>query len=155
MRRAALLLAALVLVAASAAAAPSIERSLDWVLDNPRATADFYNNRTDRVPDVLATVIADERINVHIETEQGNRTVGLVLDGLRVSEVRDGGLENRTLDVRTNASTVRRIVEADAPAEEAVNAYNSGAITVEAHTTTTGILTAILSFVSRIFGFLF
>jgi hypothetical protein len=93
-----------------------------------------YNNQTDEVPAVLGDIVGGETVNVHIENGTSESTLGAEMDGLEISELRDGGYENETLNVYANSSTVETVVESGRPFEQVKKELDQNDITYESTT---------------------
>lgn len=118
-------------------------------LDNPDQLAQQYNQHADALPSVIASLIGDERINLHLETSEGKQVFGIVMDGTRIDTVTVGGVDNATLTVRTDLQTVSEIASAEQPAKRAVQALRQDKIRYETvglvRTIKFGILTGFLT----------
>lgn len=122
--------------------------TVEGMLDHPDELATLYNGNADRVPGLVRSLVADERINVHIALDGENRTVGIVMDGIRIDTMAEGGVENATLELYTDRDTVEEIAAAERPPRAVVDALNDGRIRYEAtglwKTVAFGIVTALL-----------
>ncbi len=87
-----------------------------------------------RIPKPIAVFIADERVNLHIETEGGNETVyGVAMTGVEVDNAAVGGIDRPTVDVYTSEETLNAITNAENPQDRAVQAYKDDDIRYEAY----------------------
>lgn len=101
----------------------------DAIYDLVESNRAVYNRNVDRVPGVLRGLFAGERITLVVSREnRADERVGIVLEGERIQSVREGGLEDPTLVVRTSESTIEEIRTAEAPTEEALEALSNGGI---------------------------
>ena len=96
--------------------------------DIEEAVATYNENYADKVPGLVATIVSDERVNVNISTDNGNLIYGAVLDGLTVTSVQEGGVENPTLRVYASTDTLEEIAAAENPRKRGVKALKSGEI---------------------------
>ncbi|MDY6776766.1 MAG: hypothetical protein SVQ76_01510 [Candidatus Nanohaloarchaea archaeon] len=142
---------AAVLTVGYAAAAPNV--TADEVIDNPSDFADIYNQNAEKVPDLVKSLVAGERINIHLSVDGRERVVGIVMNGSEVGRVVKGGLENPSISVYTSRQTVRDIVSSDQPGREAVEALNDGRITYSVEGIFNKIKFGVVSVLSRIAGF--
>ncbi len=128
--------------------------SIDDAVDEIDTLAATYNENADSVPSLVESLVADERVNVHIETGDDDIVIGVVMDDARMTTVTRGGVENVTVDLYTDEETVSSILAAEDSPARAVEAFNSDHITYEAHGFGRSIKFAVISTVSKILGFL-
>lgn len=127
-----IVLALSVLMIAGTASAQSAS-SLD-------SAQDVYNNRSDEIPGFLASIVGDERINVEINESGDVREIGVVMDGVKAAEVKEGGVENATINAYVEADTLESIASSEQPLQATVEAVKSDRIRYSA-TSTTGKIT--------------
>ncbi len=149
-----MLAAAFLLLALPAAAHSnhSASVSVDEVMEQPRDYVPVYNSNTDMVPDLVRSLVGDERVNVHVESPGETYTIGLVMDGVKVDEVVEDGLANETVEIRTDKDTVHRIMDSDEPAAATVEAFNSGDIEYTVEGFGNQLKFGILSALMNVFG---
>ncbi|MFC7097352.1 hypothetical protein [Halobaculum marinum] len=91
-----------------------------------------YNANLDQVPGPVRGQLADERVDVRIDTPDGERRFGAVTDNSgRVSDFSETGVDDPTLRVETSESTICGIVQSDDPAGAALDAYRNDEIRIE------------------------
>lgn len=123
-------------------------------LDELDTFVSAYNENADSLPSLVKSLVSGERVNVHIDTADGEIVVGAVLDGAQVTTVKRGGIANATVEFHTDEKTVTAILAAENPRQRALDAFNSEHITYEAHGFGRSIKFAIISTVSKVLGFL-
>lgn len=91
-----------------------------------------YNENVDALPDVLQNRAADERIELNVQTSEGETmTYTAVTDeDARVTEISEGS-NDPTIRVTTDEATIREIANAEDTGAAASEAYESGDIQVE------------------------
>lgn len=93
------------------------------------ATKEQYNKQhSEDVPGLIKSLAGDERVNLNISTEKGPAVYGFVMDGMKMSRVEKGGIEDPTLIVYTSEETLKAIAEADNPRDRAVQALRDDEI---------------------------
>ncbi len=160
MRRLVLLLflVTLATAAASHAGHPEHEEAagsinVSSLLEDPESFASTYNSRADRMPSMVKSLVSGERINVHVEAGAGDRVIGLEMEGAKVDEVVVGGVEDPSVDLYTDREVLEGVASAENPADAAVDAFNGGGITYEAHGLGSQVKFAVISALSEVLGF--
>ncbi|MDY6774117.1 MAG: hypothetical protein SVS85_02855 [Candidatus Nanohaloarchaea archaeon] len=153
MRRTVALFLCLLLLSGTAGAVAYGNSTTQKVMENPARYVELYNQNVDKVPGVLRSLVSGERINLHLDTGNGNVTVGVVMDDGRIGKVEEGGIKNPTLKIYTDIGTTEAILDAERPAEKALEAYKSGEIRYRTTNMGTTIKMAVVSFFSQVFGF--
>lgn len=114
-----------------AVAAQEDQRSDDRLVENLDALANTYNQNLEQVPGVFRDQLANERVEVVVESDDGaNHYAAKTGDGARVTAIERGEAENPTVRVTTDTETLEEIRTADDPASTAVDAYDSGEIKI-------------------------
>jgi hypothetical protein len=91
-----------------------------------------YNaNYSDQVPGLVQSLVGDERVTVNVSADDENIVYGVVMDGMQIDRVEQGGLDNATLVVYTSTDTVETIATADNPRDRAVTALRQEEIRYE------------------------
>jgi hypothetical protein len=73
--------------------------------------------------------LASGRINLHV----GNETIGVVLEGGRLTEVREGGIENPTSEIWTTEEFLDNLTKSEDPVGEILEAQKTGQFKKEDH----------------------
>jgi hypothetical protein len=90
-----------------------------------------YNENVDKVPGVARSQVSGQRIDLRIETPDGERRFAVTTrDDGRIASWEDGAIDDPTLRVETDESTLCDIATSDDPAAAFSDAYDSGAIEV-------------------------
>ncbi len=158
MRHTALLLAGLLLVVGSAAAHAghsehadtSTDVSVSAVLESPEEFADAYNRRAEQLPSLAKTLVSGERIDIHVETGDGETVIGVVMDGAKIDTVERGGVDDPTVEILTDAATLETILASENPGKRALSAFNGDGIRYRAHGLGSSVKFAVLSAVSAV-----
>lgn len=94
-----------------------------------------YNSQSDNVPDFVSTIVGGEKVNFRIENGSTNETVGVAFEGVEITKIKKGGLEDPTLEAWTDQETINTIMESDDKYSELQEALNENDIDYEAKTT--------------------
>ena len=94
-----------------------------------------YNGQSDNVPGFVSTIVGGEKVNFRIENESTNETVGVAFEGVEITKIEKGGLEDPTLEAWTDQETINTIIESDEKYSELQEALNENDIDYEAKTT--------------------
>lgn len=96
--------------------------------------AEQYNEEyAHQMPRIVTLLAGDERINIHLERDDGDEQVyGVALDGMEIAEASTGGVDNATIRFHTAVETMEEIASADAPRDRAAAAYDENEIRYEA-----------------------
>lgn len=96
-----------------------------------QSLVDDYNEHVDRAPGLVRSQFAGERIDVRLETPDGDRRFALTTttDG-RITAFEEGVADDPTLRVETTESTFCEVVGADDHSAAFVDAYEGGEIDV-------------------------
>lgn len=137
-------------VATDASTQMSLEDLDEGTLED---VAEQYNSEyADQLPGLIRSIIANERINVYIETDEGEAVYGVVLDGANVSGIQPEAIDDPTLRVYTSMDTIEEIGAADNPRKRAVAAFKSDEIRYEAVGFFRSVTLGIVSFFITLFG---
>lgn len=92
----------------------------------------MINDRTEDAPPLFSSIIGNQTVNIIIESEGSNTTVGAKIEGLVLSHIKNSAYENATIEVVTNQQTVEKIGKSDNPLDTAIEEFNEGDITYSA-----------------------
>lgn len=98
-----------------------------------------YNRQSDEVPGFVGNIVGGERVNIRLETDSGNKTVGVSFEGVEISEIKRDGFENPTLRVWSDEKTVSTIMDSDNKYETLQKKLNENEIHYKATTVGSGI----------------
>ncbi|MDY6770029.1 MAG: hypothetical protein SVU88_03580 [Candidatus Nanohaloarchaea archaeon] len=138
--------------AASTGASALANATAADIIDQPDIVVETYNSNVDQLPSLVKSLVAGERINVHVEQGQNETVIGVAMDGARIARVEDGGVDDPTVSFHTDADTIDTILTAEKPGKRAVEAFNGPGITYETHGLGTTIKFAVVSTVSAVLG---
>ncbi len=130
--------------------AVSQHRDPSRYLDEPSRAKELWNGNADRVPGAIRSLVSGERVNLHIETDEGERVYGIVMDGAEIAAINETALDDPTLEVFVSLETIRSIASAERPSQRAVQALNSGDIRYETKGFLRGLLFGAVSLGARI-----
>lgn len=103
--------------------------------NNLQDSVNRYNNKIDQAPDVLKTLMWNERLNMTILMNNSNVVVwGLETENAKIVRYRLGGLENPTIDEYATESAINEVLNAEDPVAAFLKAATSGEIRVEGKT---------------------
>ncbi|MBA2869118.1 hypothetical protein HNP92_001082 [Methanococcus maripaludis] len=95
-----------------------------------KAIAMAHSEDLDKIP--FATNIAkNERINLNVETGEGNLRAYITVENGIITNFEKGSLENATMNMYTDESTVREILDSDDPVSAAQSALKADKIRME------------------------
>ncbi|MBA2853164.1 hypothetical protein HNP89_001121 [Methanococcus maripaludis] len=95
-----------------------------------KAIAMNHSEDLDKIP--FATNIAkNERINLNVETGEGNLRAYITVENGIITNFEKGRLENATMNMYTDESTVREILDSDDPVSVAQSALKADKIRIE------------------------
>ncbi|WP_459201860.1 hypothetical protein [Methanococcus sp. CF] len=144
-----LFLACILLLSSVSAEAVLISDSSNLFLDMKTA-AMTHSDDLDKVP-LLSGIASDERINLNVETESDELLVSIIIKDGKIIDFEKGSLDNATMTVYTNESTVKEILNDDEPVIAIKNDLNEGKIKIEG----VGILNSIKLLITSIIMLLF
>lgn len=125
-----LLLAGLVMASLAGPAAAQ-DGGDERLVNDLDALAATYNENLDAVPDVFVGQLANERVSVRVDTDNGAQWYYADTgDDARVQDLDRGQGDDPTVRVTTDAETLDAIQSSDDPAATALDAYDSGDIRI-------------------------
>ncbi|MCJ7478690.1 MAG: hypothetical protein MUP63_00740 [Candidatus Nanohaloarchaeota archaeon QJJ-7] len=148
------LLTAVVILSAFVGAVSYDNSTTQEVVQNIEEYSEVYNKNIESVPSPLKRLVSGERINLYIETDEGNRSLGAVMDDAKVDRLEEGGLESPSLEIYTGINTTEKILGSSNVSQTALDAYNAGEIRYRTDELGTRIKMALVTFFSGVFGFL-
>lgn len=99
-----------------------------------------YNGNIDKAPDILKTLVGNEKISVDITGKDGSVfRLGFVMENGRISQTVDGGMSDPSIVITTTESAVNNIRNSDNPITAFQNERDSGQMSIEAKNPLTGI----------------
>ncbi|WP_258083761.1 hypothetical protein [Thermococcus thermotolerans] len=99
------------------------------LFDRLRDYVDVYNENLEEMPGFIGMLAGNERIALEIALDNGSvLNIGIVTSDGRITEFSEGKLEDPTLRVWTDESTVNAILDSDDPAGSAFYALKRGHI---------------------------
>ncbi len=106
-----------------------------------------YNSRIDNAPDILKSVVGNERIDLNITRNDGSlyRT-GFIMQNARISQTADGGIADPTISINATEDSINRIQNSSDPISQFQQERSFGGIDIQGNTLTTRVkLGAVLS----------
>jgi hypothetical protein len=88
--------------------APAVSQSLNSTELNQ--FKETYNNQSSEVPDFVGTIVGGERINMKLERNGTNETVGVAFEGVEISDINASGVEDPTMNIWTDQETVSTVL---------------------------------------------
>jgi hypothetical protein len=113
-----------------------------------------YNSQSDKVPGFVGDIVGGERVNFRVESGDENITVGVAFEGVNISELERGGLENPTLKAWTDNETVTAVMESEDKYSTLQEKLNENEINYEATTVGSSIKVVIFETLRGIADFL-
>ena len=143
-----LLPAALILLFVASAASLNVSSSeLQTLKEN-------YNNQSSEIPSFVGNIVGGERINLNLETNKTNETIGVSFEGVNISNVSKEGLENPTMKVWTDDETVSTILTSSDKYGTLEEKLNKNEIKYESTTVEAGIKLTIMSTLQDLASFI-
>ena len=95
---------------------------------------DSYNRNIDRAPEILKTILGDERINLEVSRDNGSTfRVGLDMKMARINKTIEGGWEKPTITINTSEETINNIRLSKEPIVAFEKERDAGRITFQAN----------------------
>lgn len=113
-----------------------------------------YNRQSDQVPGFVGEIVGGERVNFKVEQDGTNRTVGVAFDGVEISKIKEGGLEDPTLKAWTDQETISAVIDSEDKYSTLQQKLEENEIRYEATTTGTTIKVVIFETLQNIAEFL-
>ena len=94
---------------------------------------DSYNRNIDRAPDILKTILGDERINLEVTRDNASTfRVGLDMKSARINKTIEGGWEDSTITINASEEAINNIRLSKEPIAAFEKERDAGRITFEA-----------------------
>lgn len=128
MMRQVMVLGLVLLVAAPASAATVDQQEFQGLVDEVLSM----------MPDAVASLVGDQRVNIHIQADPNatideDQTIGIEMKKLNITSWQDEPLDNATMEVWVNASTVEELILSDDRRSVLKEAIKDGDIEYEAY----------------------
>lgn len=95
---------------------------------------DSYNRNIDRAPEVLKTIMGDERINLEVSKDNASTfRVGLDMKSARINKTIEGGWEDPTITINASEEAINNIRLSKEPIVAFQKERDDGRITFEAN----------------------
>jgi hypothetical protein len=88
--------------------APAVSQSLNSA--ELQQFKETYNNQSSEVPDFVGTIVGGERINMKLERNGTNETLGVAFDGVEISDINASGVDEPTMKIWTDQDTVSTVL---------------------------------------------
>lgn len=110
------------------------DNPLDYYISNPEKAADSYNENIGKVPGFIKTMFGNERINAALTLENGSiESFGIITKKGKVVSIQKGFIDNPSLFVKTDETTINRFLESSNQVAYIRNALNTKAIDFQAN----------------------
>jgi hypothetical protein len=90
---------------------PALSQSLQD--ENLKEFKQAYNDQSSQVPGFLGEIIGGERINVKLEVNSSNKTMGASFEGVEIDKISSDGIKDPTIEAWTDQETVKEIAESE------------------------------------------
>lgn len=114
MKKTILTLAALFFVSVTAAQVTAIQSAGQSELEEFK---EVYNNQTDQVPGFVGKIVGGERVNMKLEVNGSNETLGVAFNELKIENISKSGVEDPTMEVWTDQETISSVIESESKYE--------------------------------------
>ncbi|MFC7069924.1 hypothetical protein [Halobaculum lipolyticum] len=129
---AALVVCSMLAVPVAPVAAQSQTDSCTVDVDGMQTVVDAYNDNRGELPGPVRSQLAGERVNVVVTSPDGDVEYSAVTDSTAaVTQFSEGLVDDPTIRVETDESTVCEALDSQNPVAAAVDAYRNGDITVD------------------------
>lgn len=148
------LAAAVVILSAFSGAVNYDNSATQEVIENAEDYVEVYNENLESVPNPIQSLVSGEKVNLYIETEAGNRSLGAVMEDAKIEDPKGEGVDTPTLEIYTDIDTTEKILKSENVSQTALDAYNEKEIRYRTDELGTRIKMALVTFFSGVFGFL-
>lgn len=90
-------------------------------------------NRYSDIPDFASSLIGQQVANVHIESPEAEKTVGIEIKGAEVQELKMGSYEDPTVEIHLEKQDINDITTSDKPVNKLEQKVNNGEIEYTAY----------------------
>lgn len=125
MKKTALTLAFIFLTAGATAHSFDLSNLESDNLDHYQEEINMYS---DEVPSFLESLVGDQTINVNIDSNGTETSVGVIMNGTTVEDMQMGGYENATFRVNTSETQINNITTSENPVQRLNTKLESGEI---------------------------
>lgn len=112
-----------------------------------------FNLNLDQVPRFVKSMFGNERMNIFINTGEGEREFYVVTKKGSILELKEGSLDDPSLDMWSDQETIDRISESENPTTELRSALKSKEIRYETHAVPTKIRMGLARFSFGVYSF--
>ncbi len=125
------IVALVLVVTVSAAAASGTSIDFEFIQHG----VEFYNASMENAPDLVKSLLGDERIEINIIRENGTILVaGLYMENALVVKTVEGEMDSPTVVIEGKEDSISRILDAEDPVEVFQQAWNDGEIRITGKT---------------------
>ncbi len=106
-------------------------------LDNAtvQSYVSVYNSRIDNAPQILKSILGNERIELEIANNDGSISkVGFETENARINKTVEGGVADPTISINATADAISRIRSSDDPISTFKEEMNRGSIVIQGNT---------------------
>ena len=126
---------ALVLVVTVSAAAASTASGTSIDFELIQHGVEFYNASMENAPDMVKSLLGDEKIEINIIRENGTiLAAGLYMENALVVKTVEGEMDSPTVVIEGTEDAITRILDAEDPVEVFQQAWNDGEIRITGKT---------------------
>lgn len=92
---------------------------------------DEINSQTSELPGFVKTLIGDQRINIYFE--DSDLTLGVVMNGVNVAEIKEQSIQNPTLEVWISEGDIEAVANSETPQAELISRLKNKDIRYKVH----------------------
>jgi len=131
-----LIVSAMFTLTVSAETVDWTDSDFEYIHENLEVTElqEEINSNQDDIPSFAARIIGDQRMNIYFQ--ETGAVYSAVMDGTEVEQLQREAVEDPTLEVEVNESSVDAIISSESSIEELKNQLDEGGISYEAKTRT-------------------
>lgn len=111
---------------------------------------DEINEQVDKaLPSSLKSLLLGDRVNFQVD----NTTLGIKSNDSAITGFEEGGVEDPTLEITMNESTIEQVLQSNDTMQSFSQAYNGDRIQVEAHSLRNKVIFGAVSIANKAYGF--
>lgn len=116
----------------------------------------IYNNRVDSAPEVIKSLVGNERVELNVFNDSRVYKVGIETENAMVSRIVEGGIDNPSITINATEDAIKRIKGSSDPIAEFQKERTNRQVDVTGHTWTTQLklnlaFSSLLDFFYKIF----
>jgi len=128
----------------------SIEQALGQTDQIEENLGQINKEIQDQVPGVLRSLVLGDRVNFQVD----NTTIGIESNSSGITDVKEGGVQNPTLEISMEEQRIMQILESNNSAEEFRKAYEGEGVEVQAYSFRNRVIFGAVNLANSVYGLL-